>query len=577
MSNISNRFPSNPTNGQTFTRFGRPFVYNATLGVWQARAPVAVRQDLAAVATDIVPSAPGEVSLGSPIKPFSAAHIEGSLFLNGREVTDSDILNFDLNIEPEILAIQVSAPFAGHGDLWLWTWTASTLPYSRINITNSPQLNVPLYKQGTYVIDNFAGREIYGPMTQTHTLYLKWIDGAGTQNVVDWVTSSVTTTRHPQINDGEITEVQRLSLVVPANVVPPTLVPPTVSYNVSFTTPGAYTFMGANMGNNVTLGPFYRGGTYTFNLGASLAGHPFYLTTDNGTNFVSGQYVGEYTNGVVGSRNQSGTLVFTVPQNAPDTLFYQCGVHGPMRGAITIKDLEVEVNTNGNYVLYFQHTKEGHKTPVEIRPIPSLVDQMCLVYDQANNKFVPQDLATYVERTPLFRNKIQEVAGTATLVAPDGVPIVPTVSIVDDASYLPLVGNKDGDITYASDNQTLYIWSRNAWRSTKAQTSTYTKSYRYSGELGVNQGSLRFYFRQPTVCERIDMFVGTASAGANIAVDIVKNGTSVQTVTLLAGSNSNLGIPSNLNFIAGDFITINITQVGSTTPGSDLYMILTFR
>ena len=137
-------------------------------------------------------------------------------------------------------------------------------------------------------------------------------------------------------------------------------------------------------------------------------------------NIMGIPYVGEYTSGVTGSRNNGTTgkttLTFVVPNNAPDTLYYQCGIHSAMRGTITIKDLAVETNINGNYVIYFQHTHEGHKTPIEIRPIPSLVNQMCVVYDASVNKFVPQDLATYVENTPSFKNKIREVAGTATLV-----------------------------------------------------------------------------------------------------------------------------------------------------------------
>lgn len=614
---MSNSFPSNPSNGQLFTRFGKQFTYNSTLGVWQARQSAVPRVDLASLATDITPAASGEVSLGTTDKPFSAAHIQGALFLNGREVTESDLLNFDLTIAPEVLAIQVAAPFAGHGDLWLWTWTASTLPYSRVDITNSPQLSVPLYKQGTYQIDNFAGREIYGPMTQTHTLYLKWIDGSGTQNVVDWVTSSVVTTSHPDINDGEPTEVQRLNLVVPSTVTPPTLTPPTVAYNVSFTTPGAYTIMGANMGNNINLGPFYRGGTYTFNLDSSLNGHPFYLTTDNGANFASGQYFGEYTSGVTGSRNQSGTLVFTVPQNAPDTLFYQCGIHAPMRGAITIKDLEVETNANGNYILYFQHGKEGHKTPVEIRPIPSLVNQMCLVYDQANAKFVPQDLATYVERTPSFKNKIQEVAGTATLIAPDGVPVVPTVSIVEDASYLPLVGNKEGDITYASDTETLYIWANNAWKSTKetadtnqiyqtasqlpgsAQTGALayvtsdSKLYFYTGSQWVSSAptTKNFFhivqtgsFTGPIVGDAEyspDRTITITSIEADLASNVsgplvfqlLKNGTSIQQFTVLSGQSSLESDVTTNSINTSDVITMNIVS-GS---GQDLAVRIIYR
>lgn len=404
----------------------------------------------------------------SSVSNFDASGKLTDIKVGDKTFSQDQILDFNLTIAPEVLEIQVDAPQASQDVQWLWTWLTSSLPYARTTITNSPQISVPLYKKGAYVINNFAANTLHSSMTQVHKLYLKWIDGAGTQNNVAWSTAveSVSYT-HPDINGGLATSVQRLTINVPENVTLPTLVPPTVSYNVSFVTAGAYNFSGAAHGLNPNLGPFYRGGTYTFNLDASLANHPFYLTTDNGANFVMGTYFGEYTNGVTGSRNTSGTLVFTVPQNAPDTLYYQCGAHGSMRGAISVKNLAVEVNNNGNYILYFQHTQEGHKTPVEIRPLPSLVNQMCLVYEASSGKFVPQDLATYVENTPSFKNKIQEVAGTATLVAPDGIPVVATVSLIEDASYLPLVGNKRGDIAYTEDTNTLNIWNGTVWENTK--------------------------------------------------------------------------------------------------------------
>ncbi len=116
----------------------------------------------------------------------------------------------------------------------------------------------------------------------------------------------------------------------------------------------------------------YRGGTYRFKINAP--GHPFYITTDNGTNFIVGGYFGEYTNGVVGSRAETGTgsgsgqtgeygesdiemLEFTVPLNAPDTLYYQCEYHSSMVGTLNIMDLPV-VNAGDDIVVYFHHGQD---------------------------------------------------------------------------------------------------------------------------------------------------------------------------------------------------------------------------
>jgi len=415
------------------------------------------------------------------------------------EITLAKLSEVDLNIAPEVLEIQVSSPTAGQNIPWLWTWLQSTLPYARRTITNSPEISVPLYKQGTYTVNNYAAYELFDQMTQIHTLFFKWIDGAGTDNLVSWATSTgPVSDSHPDINGGNPTNVQRISIVVPSSVIPPTLTAPNVSYNVTNNGTGAYTFSGAANGDNPNIGPMYRGGTYTFNVSAT--GHPFYFTTDNGTNFSSGTYFGEYTSGVTGSRTENGSVTITVPSNAPDTLYYQCGNHSLMRGAITVKELAVETNINGNYVIYAQHSQEGMKTPVEIRPIPSLVNQMCLVYDANVGKFVPQDLATYVENTPSFENKIREVAGTAELVVEDGSAVIAKVNVYDDSTYLPLVGNNPGDQAFATDTDILYIWDGSAWQQAGASNTD-----------DLSEGTTNLFFTD----ERVDDRVAALIVGGN--------------------------------------------------------------
>ena len=456
----------------------------AGFGITDSYTDADTQAKLGNVSGNIIPDQDVTYDIGSVSARFRDLYLSGSTIDLGGAAISSDgskvalptgstiggaeTPEVDLNIAPETLEIQVDSPGAGQDISWLWTWEQSTLPYARRTITNSNEINVPLYLQGTYTLNNF-GKHIHGSMTQTHGIFLKWIEGAGTENLVSWATDQgIVQDSHPDINSGAAGDVQRLSIAIPSSITLPTLVAPTtVVYDVTFGGAGRYAFAGDAAGDNVNIGPIYRGGTYTFNVNA--AGHPFYLTTDNGSNFASGTYFGEYTNGVTGSRTESGTVTFTVPANAPDTLYYQCGIHSPMRGQITVKDLAVETNVNGNYILYAQHTQEGHKTPVEIRPIPTLVNQMCLVYDGSVNKFVPQDLATYVENTPSFENKIREVAGTAELVVEDGSAIIAKVNVYNDSTYLPLVGNNIGDQAFATDNNTLYVWSGSSWTSTKRQ------------------------------------------------------------------------------------------------------------
>jgi hypothetical protein len=74
-----------------------------------------------------------------------------------------------------------------------------------------------------------------------------------------------------------------------------------------------------------------RGCDYTFDIAA--AGHPFYLKTVQGTGVGNA-----YNTGVVGNGTSNGDLTWSVANNAPDDLFYNCQFHAAMSGTITVID-----------------------------------------------------------------------------------------------------------------------------------------------------------------------------------------------------------------------------------------------
>jgi hypothetical protein len=529
---------------------------------------------------NLLPSANVTYNLGSPTQRWKDLYLSNStIYLGETPFSSANVFPFNLVIAPEVLEIQIAAPDAGSDITWLWTWVTSTLPYARTTITNSPQVSVPMYKKGLYQLNNFANEQT-GEMTQRHGVALKWIDGAGSQNNVSWAVSAGNVSMtHPDISGGASTLVQRYNISVPEVVTPPTLVAPIVSYSISAGTPDVYTIASPSVSySNKNLGPVRETGTYTFNLASDLVNDPLYLTTDNGTNWVANAYFGEYTTGVTGSRNNGSvgktTLVFTVPVGAPTTLYYQSATTFARRGAITIKPLAVETNIDGNYVLYIQHGGEGHKTPIEIRPIPSLVNQMCVVYDASVGKFVPQDLATYVENTPSFKNKIREVAGTATLVAGDGVVVVPSVTVVEDPSYLPLVGNKMGDISYTEDSDTIYLWNGTQWRDTKAVVSAAPPVYvnlNMPGSITAPfTGTARYYPGSTIVITTVYANLGAIPSG-NFTFVIKKNGVSIGTTFTMSGVVMT-PVSVNVTLTTSDYLTLDITGVN----GSDLSIKLKY-
>lgn len=71
-------------------------------------------------------------------------------------------------------------------------------------------------------------------------------------------------------------------------------------------------------------------------------------------------------------------------------------------------------------------------------------------------------------------------------------------------------------------------------------------------------------------CAAMHFRVGTAPTGASLIVNVLRNSVTVQTLTIPAGAFfvdvTGLGIA----FAAGDIISFDVTQVGSTEPGRDL-------
>lgn len=69
--------------------------------------------------------------------------------------------------------------------------------------------------------------------------------------------------------------------------------------------------------------------------------------------------------------------------------------------------------------------------------------------------------------------------------------------------------------------------------------------------------------------------VGTAPTGASIIVDVLKNGTTIFTggtdrPTIAISGTTDTGTPAVTSWANGDYLTVNIAQVGSTIAGADL-------
>ena len=117
-------------------------------------------------------------------------------------------------------------------------------------------------------------------------------------------------------------------------------IPEIVATSIAVQSVGAsdYSFTTQGLQANDPILTLERGKTYEFEVSAQ--GHPFWIKTDQ----ISGSS-SQYNDGITNNGLSNGKLIFTVPSDAPSTLYYICQIHSNMTGVINIVD-----NNNGTII-----------------------------------------------------------------------------------------------------------------------------------------------------------------------------------------------------------------------------------
>jgi hypothetical protein len=201
-----------------------------------------------------------------------------------------------------------------------------------------------------------AGTAPYSQITRQTRKYFRYQSGKGIQ-------TSLAINFNPPVQYETLVGTTRSRLVPVEDAYTVTIEGAARDFSVTNQGTTGYLIDGVASGS-VTL---IRGETYTFNLNAE--GHPFFIQTTTGSGYDAANV---YTDGVVGSGTDVGQVIFTVPTDAPATLYYQCQLHAAMNGVINIINdpgttPDVLANgSNDSITLYrgelyrFQLDTEGH-------------------------------------------------------------------------------------------------------------------------------------------------------------------------------------------------------------------------
>lgn len=90
-------------------------------------------------------------------------------------------------------------------------------------------------------------------------------------------------------------------------------------------------------------------------------------------------------------------------------------------------------------------------------------------------------------------------------------------------------------------------------------------------------GSTRLYAEAAQSLSLVRAAVGTAPTGQDILVDVKLNLTTsilASPVVITAGTNTGTATPVVTSMVAGDFLTVDVLQVGTTEPGRDITVVV---
>lgn len=103
--------------------------------------------------------------------------------------------------------------------------------------------------------------------------------------------------------------------------------------------------------------------------------------------------------------------------------------------------------------------------------------------------------------------------------------------------------------------------------------------YSMQDNLIAETGLARWYAPFSGAITSVRASVGTSPVGASVIVDVKKNGSSIfssDKPTVPPGTYTDTATPTDNVITAGDFLTVDVLQVGSAIPGTDLTVQVIF-
>ena len=168
-----------------------------------------------------------------------------------------------------------------------------------------------------------------------------------------------------------------------------------------------------------------------------------------------------------------------------------------------------------------------------------------------------------------------DFGSAATLVERDGKAVVGSLA----GSGVPPGGTTNQVLTKTSNAD-----GDATWQNPVGSGGTSTETFGQPGTLATGVGASSFCFPFNATINGVVASVGTAPTGASVICDVNLNGTTIFSTqanrpTIAAGTvkTSSMPTPNTTSISQFDLLSVDIDQVGSTVPGADLIVVISYN
>lgn len=155
-------------------------------------------------------------------------------------------------------------------------------------------------------------------------------------------------------------------------------------------------------------------------------------------------------------------------------------------------------------------------------------------------------------------NTVNFLSTVATTAVEPGATVAPVAAIYATTASLP-AGATTGTLAYVTDVARLFIYTGAAWVNTAPATKNFFYILQTGSFSGPITGNVSYSPTRTITLSAIEASIAQAES-ANIVFSVMKNGTTLQSFTLLAGDTSIESDFGNNSITTSDLVTMNIVS-----------------